>query len=259
MAVPHQTKSMKRAITLASMVAGIASVLLSCATTPEARKPLVGQNSSPVAKSILKRMARTYASVKSYADSGVVHTYQNGVDDPASLSFSIRYLRPDHFKFEMTQNIGSPYFPETYTVMWYNGNATYYWEREHPQLVTRDDVTSTIATFTGVSSRSAHNIPSLLQKNFGWQEYLYDLASPTVLGEEVLEHVDCYRVQGVGRGERRFELWLGKSDYLIRKIKTTYPNFYTEEIHQGIAIDRPMSREMLTFSPPPAIASETHK
>jgi hypothetical protein len=250
---------MKPTIALAVTVAGISSILLSCSTTPEAKKLPVAQDSSPLAKSILKRMARTYTSAKSYADSGVVHTYHNGVRDPASLSFRTHYLRPDHLKFEMTQNIGSPYFAERYTVMWYNGNRTYYWEREYPQIVTRHDVTSTIAQFTGTSGRSAHNIPSLLQKNFGWQEYLYDIASPSVLGEEVFEHVDCYRVQGAGHGERRFELWIGKSDYLIRKIKTTYSDFSNEEVHEGIEINQPIPPEMLAFSPPPPVAAENHK
>jgi hypothetical protein len=250
---------MKTTVTLAFMVAGITSMLLSCSTRPEAKKPPVTQDSSRLAKSILKRMAQTYTSAKSYADSGVVYTYHKGVRAPASLSFRIHYLRLDHLKFEMTQNIGSPHFPERYTVMWYDGNATSYWEREYPRIVTSHNVTSTIAQFTGTSSRSIHNVPSLLQKNFGWQEYLYELTSPSVLGEEVFAHADCYRVQGMGQGERRFELWIGKSDYLIRKIKTTYSDFYNEELHQGIEINRPIPAEMVTFSPPPPSSYGTHQ
>ena len=132
-------------------------------------------------------------------------------------------------------------------VLW---DATYTWDQSYPQIQTSRDVTSAIAMFTGVSRRSVHNIPSLFQTNFGWQEYLYQLTSPRILGEEVFEQIDCYRIQGGGKGERQFEIWLGKPDYLIRKIRTTYAGSTSEEIHRGIAINEPISPEMLTFTPP---------
>jgi hypothetical protein len=250
---------MKPRITLAVLVVSISALLLSCSTTPEARKVPVAQDSNALASSVLKRVARTYSSLKSYSDSGVVYTYRDGVRESDSIRFRVHYFRPDRLKFEMTANVGSPYFPEDYTALWCNGKETYLWEQHYPHVVTRLDVTSTIAEFTGVSGRSVHNIPSLLQTNFGWQERLHEIASPTVVGEEEFDNVDCYRVQGSGRGERRFDLWIGKSDYLIRKIRTTYLDFYNDELHQGIEIDQPMSPEMLTFSPPLATTSETRK
>lgn len=196
-------------------------------------------------------MRQAYSSVSSYADSGVVYTYRNGVRNESSLSFRINFLRPDHLRFEMTDNIGSPHFPEDYKVLWSYGNATYTWAKSYPQIQTSRDVTSAIAQFTGISSRSAHNIPSLLQTNFGWQEYLYNISAAKILGEEVFEGVDCYHIQGEGKGGRRFDLWLGKADYLIRKVQTTYdPNLSEEEIHRGIAINQPISPEMLRFTPP---------
>jgi hypothetical protein len=65
--------------------------------------------------------------------------------------------------------------------------------------------------------------------------------------------VDCYHLEGDGKGGRHFDLWLGKSDYLIRKVQTTYPDFSTEEIHRGIAINQPISPEMLRFTPPMSV------
>src|SRR5512140_1377954 len=107
---------MRTPIALIVVVAGIISMLASCSTGPKARKPIVAQAPSPSAESLLKRMARAYGSAKSYADSGVVYNYHNGARDEASLSFRIHYRRPDHLRFEMTDNIGSSHFPEDYRV-----------------------------------------------------------------------------------------------------------------------------------------------
>jgi len=238
---------------LTVMVAVITLMLASCSTTPKAGRPPVAQAPNP--STLLERMARAYGSVKSYADSGVVYEYRNGAREEASINFRIHYARPGHLRFEMTDNIGSSHFPEDYRVLWSYGNATYSWWQSYPQIQTSRDVTTAIAGFTGISRRSVHNIPSLLQTNFGWQEYLYKISSPRVVGEEVFEQIDCYRIEGEGKGERRFEIWVGKSDSLVRKVRTTYPTFSSEEIHRGIAINQPISPEMLSFSPPMSAAN----
>ena len=101
----------------------------------------------------------------------------------------------------------------------------------------------------GLDSLDAVEIVVLLQRNFGWQEFLYEI-SPVLVEEEAFENVNCYRIQGAGRGERRYELWIGKSDYLVRKIITTYSNFSSEEIHRGIEVNQPVCAGMLTFIAP---------
>lgn len=244
---------MRTTVILAVIVASTTSMLVSCSTAPKAKKPPVAQAHNPSAESLLKRMARAYGSARSYTDSGEVYTYQNGVRDSASTRFRIHFVRPDRLRFEMLQNIGSPYQPQRYTMIWSDGNWTYSWEQGYPRVATSRDVTAVIAQFTGVSGRAVHNIPSLLQANFGGQEYLYRISSPKVLGEDVFEETDCYRIQGKGRGERLLEIWVGKSDHLIRKVRTTYSDSSREEVHHGIAINQPVSPLMLSFTPPMSI------
>lgn len=232
------------------IVIGIASMLVSCSTAPKVCRSPVAPIPAATAEDLLQRMAGAYDSVRTYADSGVVYDYRNGVREEASISFRIHYVRPGRIRFEMTDNVGSKYQPEDYRVLWSDGNATYSWWQSYPHLEPSRDVVTGISGFTGISRRSVHNIPSLLQTNFGWQEYLHQISAPRIVGEEVFEQVDCYRVEGKGRGERQFEIWVGKSDCLIRKILTTYPTFSSEEIHRGIAINQPISPEMLGFTPP---------
>lgn len=241
---------MRRTIIMAVTAAGIISLLMSCSTTPKAGPRPDAQASTPSADVILKRMAHIYASLNSYSDSGIVYSYHNNVREESSRNFRIHFIRPDRLRFEMTDYVGSSSFREDYRVFWSDGNSTYSWWQSDPQIRTSRKAVDAINGFTGISGRSAHNIPSLLQTNYGWQEYLYNISSPKVLGEETFEQIDCFRIQGDGRANRRFEIWIGKADYLIRKIRTSYPDFDNEEIHRGIAINQPISPDMLSFVPP---------
>jgi outer membrane lipoprotein-sorting protein len=130
----------------------------------------LAQVQNPVAESLLRRMAEAYASAKSYSDSGVVFHYNNGKRDPSSTAFRTVFVRPDHLRFEMTNNVGSHHLPEVYSVLWSDGRSTFNWSQSNYQIATNGNVLTGISEFTGISGRSVHNIPSLLQTNFGWQE-----------------------------------------------------------------------------------------
>ena len=199
------------------------------------------------AEAVLQRMAGVYSSLSSYSDSGIV--YHCDKRHPDSTSFRIYFVRPAHFRFEMTNNVGSPHLPQDYKVLWSDGTQTSDWWQSIPQIRTNRDTLTGIKGFTGISSRAVHNVPSLLQTNFGWQEYLSQISSPTLLGDESVQKTDCYHVQGEGKAKRRFELWIGKADYLIRKVRTTHPDFCDEEVHQNIRINEQISSDMFVFTP----------
>ena len=200
------------------------------------------------AEAILQRMADAYSSLSSYSDSGTVHHCDKS--RPDNTSFRIYFVRPACIRFEMTNNVGSPYFPQDYKVLWSDGTQTSEWWQSIPQIRTNRDTLTGIKGFTGISSRAVHNVPSLLQTNFGWQEYLSEISSPTLLGDESVEKIDCYHVQGEGKAKRRFELWIGKADYLIRKVRTTHdPDFCEEEVQQNIRLNEQISSNMFVFTP----------
>src|SRR5664279_2104215 len=102
---------MRTTVMLAVIVAITTLMLVSCSTASKVKKPPVAQAHNPSAESLLKRMARAYGSARSYTDSGEVYDYHNGVRDSTSIRFRIHFVRPDRLRFEMTQNVGSPYQP----------------------------------------------------------------------------------------------------------------------------------------------------
>ncbi len=253
--VKHKSPGRRAPVSLTSVILsmksiiskGVLGILFCC----QCCQPSVqAQASDASAETLLQRMAEAYASAKTYSDEGTVCDSRNGERDSSSTTFRIYFVRPDQLRFEMTNNVGSPHFPEEHKILCTDGRQTCSWWQSNPQIITNRDVFSGISGFTGISGRAAHNIPSLLQTNFGWQEYLYDISSPRVLRDRVFNKTACYRIQGKGRGNRQYEIWIGKSDHFIRKIQTTYPDFYVEEIHENIAVDRPIAGDIFTLTPP---------
>jgi hypothetical protein len=61
-----------------------------------------------------------------------------------------------------------------------------------------------------------------------------DTEGITLVGREMVEGTDCYRIAGNHpSGFGKYELWVAASDSLIRKIKTDRD----EEIHRNIAVN----------------------
>ena len=146
----------------------------------------------------------------------------------------------------------TPYGNQNSNVLWFDGNQTRSWMRADPVLVTNVSIVNGIFGFTGISSRTVHNIPSLLQTNWASQELLNRVASPKLLGDEAVNGADCYHISGVGKAGRRFEIWIGKADYLIRKVRTTSTAFqdaWDEEVHQDITVNQKIPDKTFNLAP----------
>ncbi len=80
-----------------------------------------GQQDMLTAKQILKRMAETYASCKSYSDSGVVKTFHDEAawGPPWEKPFTTGFVRPDRFRFEFRDKKAGN--GEYLYIVWRNG------------------------------------------------------------------------------------------------------------------------------------------
>ena len=56
----------------------------------------------------------------------------------------------------------------------------------------------------------------------------------------MLDGVDCYRVSGSHRNER-MDLWIGRSDYLLRKVEYQLMGSKNVELHQSLVVNQEVS------------------
>ena len=211
------------------------------------------QQSKITPQIIMKRMAQRYASCSSYQDTGVVQTTHNEANSARieRMPFKTYFARPRFFRFEWID-----YFhwkDGRKSIVWCDGKDTYsYWE---PDRYEKEEYLGLgIAGATGISRGAAHTIPRLLMADEVSGFALTELTNLSLVGEELFEGVLCYRINGKHPFGDIYELWIGKRDYLLRKLReeSTNKEYVTvkEEIHRNIKLNEAITSDIFNFKPP---------
>lgn len=212
------------------------------------------------AQAIVKRMAQRYASCLSYQDTGVVETTHNEANSARveRMPFKTYFARPQFFRFEWID-----YFPwkdGRKKIVWSDGNESYtYWEPDTYEK--EEELGLAIAGATGISRGAAHTVPRLLiadeVSGFG----LTELTNLSIVGEERFEGELCYRITGKHPFGITYELWIGKRDFLLRKVREESKNKdydkVEEEIHRDIRLNEPIAVDVFNFKPPIALTESS--
>ena len=231
---------------------------------------------------ILARMHEVYAKAETYQDTGVVETIMDFGSRKQALTktFSIAFKRPTSIKIEWidTQYGGQ----KTRSVLWSDGKLTQtFWEQLN-QVQKSQSLMMGIAGATGVSGGAAHTVPSMLLNNLKIPA-LSMLTNVKLLHEEKFEDVQCYVIVGKHPAGFDYTLWIGKSDYLLRKSEyvvkshmevmkeaeaelakinkenkismpdtSKMPDFSSvnRQIHRGIKLNEEIPDAVITFTPP---------
>jgi len=160
---------------------------------------------------ILERMATTYATCKSYRDSGVVTNDFN----PQHIEvkpFRTAFVRPDQFRFEYDDAT-----PEKPFIVWAKAGEVRTWWYIKQGVKRQRSLEEGIAGATGVSGGAAHTIPTLLLPAQIGGRKLTSMTDLNRLPDEGLDNTPCFKLQGKF-ADRPTTLWLEKATYLIRQI-----------------------------------------
>ena len=215
-----------------------------------ARKP---KQDTLTAKEVVERMAKTYASCKTYRDSGIVRTVfiQAGRDHIVEKPFSTVFVRPDRFRFEYKEKeLGNR--REYRYIVWRKGKDVQTWWDVAPGIEKPQSLGSALAGATGVSGGSAHTVPALLIPDEVGGRRLTDITEAKRIEDAKLNKVDCFRIQGQFVGSP-MTLWVDKKTFLVRRIDSQikFDNFSTQETTTyKPVIDGEVTDKMLEFDPP---------
>lgn len=200
---------------------------------------------TPSPQTIIARMAERYAAASSYQGSGVVETVVEGALPRRStdVSFKIAFKRPQMLRFEWAQV--SPLSLPGRSVVWSDGEKTFAYYTHDPDKVEKPEgLGMAIAGATGVSLGSAHTVPRLLAREAGGFS-VTNLSRVTLKGQERFEGEECYMLEGYRPSGEAWRLWVGKIDYLLRKVRTgPRGGEFQEEIHRDVLINAPVGEEI---------------
>ena len=203
------------------------------------------------AKEVVERMAKTYASCKTYSDSGVVKTLfiEAEGNRMAEKPFTTAFVRPDRFRFEYKHKSGNKEFRY---IICRNGKGVQTWFDVMPGIKISESLGSALVGAVGVSSSSSCTVPGLLiPKEFGGRK-LTDITAMKRIEDAKLDKVDCFRVQGKF-ASKPVTLWIDQGTFLLHRIdsKSKFSKFSTETTTTyNPVIDGEVTDKMLEFGPP---------
>lgn len=204
------------------------------------------------ATSILNNMFRVYSRLGSYQDEGLLVTTNDGPTGGTieKMPFKTSFKRPNLFLFEWTDYTISK-LGRTH-VIWSNGKESFtYWE---PDLYEKaESLSLAVAGATGITARTVNTVSDLLLPDELGPSTLKGLTKISILGDEVIEGVRCYHLKATAVDEP-VELWIGKTDFLLRKFRreTKFSDTLriTEQLRRKIQVDHSLPELVFNYKPP---------
>lgn len=204
---------------------------------------------------ILNNMFRVYSRLASYQDEGILVTTNDEETGGTieKMPFKTFFERPNLFRFEWT-DYGIMKLGKT-RVLWFDGKEAFtYWEPDRYEK--EESLSFAAAGATGVSYGTVRTVLELLlTEEFGGSR-LKMLVKVSLLGEEMFEGVRCYRLKATDSGDP-IELWIGKNDFLLRKLRQErkYDDRLSirEEIRRKISVDQSIPEVVFNYKPPIAL------
>jgi len=174
--------------------------------------------SALTARQILDRMANTYQNCKTYRDSGSVKIVfvDSGGKRAVERPFTTAFVRPDQFRYEYKDKVSGERPYDRY-IVWAKGKEVKSWWDVAPGVKRPESLGLALASATGVSGGSAHNIPALLLPKEVGGGRLNELTALKRLDDARLDDAVCFRVQG-NYGQVPRIIWIDQSSFLIRRV-----------------------------------------
>ena len=204
------------------------------------------------AETVLSNMFKVYSGLVSYQDEGILITTNDGPTGGTieKMPFKTFFKRPNLFRFEWTDyeitKLGRT------KVVWFNGKEAFsYWE---PDLYEKQESLSmAVAGATGISYGTVLTVSRLIMPDELDESHLKTLVKASIVSEEDFEGVRCYRIKAM-EGSDPIELWIGKNDFLLRKLRKENPNGdelrIEEEIRRKIQVDQSIQDVAFNYKPP---------
>jgi uncharacterized protein DUF2092 len=201
---------------------------------------------------ILEKVGARYAALRSYHDRGEVLSYPPDKPGPDRIAFETFFERPSHFRLDWTSHHPYPPLRDLVAnhVIWSDGKNAYVYidSPNSPDLYNREEEWRlALAAAPGEHFRTVFTmlVPG---EHFGAP--VTELEEAVLLGSDPFEGVECFHLRGLLR-ERPVEVWIGKEDWLLRKItRRGYQDVLQEEIRRPDGADPQIAPEVFAFRPP---------
>jgi outer membrane lipoprotein-sorting protein len=189
------------------------------------------------ADDIIRQMAAVYDTAKSYQDVGIVQRSSSSQPDVFDLenSFTTFFVRPARLRFQWADIQFRE--PQQSNIIWSDGKDVFSYSHLMG-LEKEESISMAVAGATGTSSGAAHTVTTLLMRDVSGFR-ITEMKGLTLLREENFEGTDCFVVRGNHPFGFPIDIWVGKNDFLLRKMRQQSGNDgdIEEEIRRDVKLD----------------------
>jgi hypothetical protein len=200
------------------------------------------------ARQVIDRMSQAYSTAQSYSDTGLVREVTPGPKNSSIkliTSFNTYFVRPDNYRFEWKAVGGDE---PGWKVIWSNG-GTFFSLNPGGQPVRETRTGRTIGSAAVVSRGASHTIAALLTTQISGFR-ITQIRHASLERNEVFEGDRCYVVKGFHPLGFPVELWISRSNFMLRKSREIGKDGrIQEEIRRSITVDRPILPSTFEFNP----------
>lgn len=226
-----------------------------------------GPTAGPTAVEVMTKVARAYATCRTYQDEGTLMTEfidpQGKVEKPILADrFTTALVRPARFKFDFRHN-GSGVTRQM--VVWVDGDGPKNWWDLDDKVVRPESLDFALGGYAGVTMGASTEIPQLLNPSAGKDAPVRVAFSQfktlKQLDDVKVDDVDCFQVEGrmealnmqTGKPfQTRSTYAVAKSTFLIRRLRSEMDL----EIGRAVTtitytpkLDEPVDDKALAFHP----------
>jgi hypothetical protein len=165
------------------------------------------------------------------------------------VDFKTFYRAPDRFRLEWASH--SDYKGRRTTiesVVWANGTGVHrYWTVEPHKVERYADLETALGGAAGVSGGASRTVPPLLLRLRSLDRgggRVWRVGHLELLPSEEFDGTPCHRVRGTEGEDDVVDVWIGRDNFMIRRIVWTYPPdvldgrlYQSEEIRRDIQVN----------------------
>lgn len=175
---------------------------------------LCAESMTPEVSDIVAGVAKAYASLTTYRDTGT-HELEHEGKQISRSRFETRYVAPDRLFFSYRDTLMGFFTVENVLAV-ANGTATKMASFDDDPHV-EQDIDRAMAGLYGVTFTTSGTVPGYL---LGREVHLFGLLDLSLLDEaDAGDGTRCIRLRGAEFGGGTYTIWIGKGENLIRRVE----------------------------------------
>jgi outer membrane lipoprotein-sorting protein len=196
------------------------------------------------AAEVMRQVVAAYHSLTTYGDKGTSIIHLASVD--YRVEFETLFRRPGKLRFAWTVEYSETPGHKHSSLIWSDGTTAWAsYSFRGNKLEPKKNLDLAVAGAIGASWGTANTIPRLLTDEISTVR-LDELNRLRMIDNETVDGIECLVLVGYFASGEECKVWVGRGDYLIRRIEERSETTKREEVRTNIAINQELADSRFT-------------